>query len=89
MALLSTIFSLFGSGLGSLFSWAISTWQKYVANKQAASDKMNQDITAHSGDGAISVDDVDSAQWQLDNINQKLKQMDQEKPITPTEVPHA
>ncbi len=89
MTILMSILSVFGSGLSSIFNWAISYFQKWQANKQAASDQMNKDITDHAGDGAKSVNDSDSVDWQLGNIDDKLKQMDGEAPVKPEGDTHA
>lgn len=83
MTLITTILSVFGSGLGSLFSWIIALFQKEAAEKQAASDQMNQDISQHAGDGALSVGDMDSAEWQLQNLKNKLDQIDSQTAIKP------
>ncbi len=85
MAILGT----FGSGLSSLFSWVISYFQKREQEKQVATDQMNQDISNHAGDGAKSVSDSDSVDWQLGNIDDKLKQIDDKSPIKPQGEPHA
>lgn len=82
MAILSTILSVFGSGLGSLFSWAINLWEQHVQAEKQASDQMNQDIEAHANDGALSVADMQSAEGQIENLKQQAAQMDAAQPAT-------
>lgn len=82
MSLITTLLSVFGSGLGSLFSWLVQWFETKLAQKQAAINNMDADMSAHAGDGALSVSDMQSAQAQIDDINNQLNQLDQQQPVS-------
>ena len=44
---------------------------------------MQQDMESHSGDGAISVGDKQSAESQMQDLKNKLAQIDSQKSIQP------
>ena len=56
-------------------------FQQRQAQKQAAADNMDTQMSQHSGDGAISVGDMGSANQQVADIKTKLNQIDQDQTI--------
>lgn len=87
MAFIGTILSVFGSGLGTLFSWIVGLFVARKAAQDAASAQMNQDVIDHAQDGKISVGESQSAEAQLSDLDQQLKQIDQGKPTVVAKGP--
>lgn len=86
-AIISQFLGVFGSGLGSLFSYAVQWWENRKAAESAAENQMKQDIQDHSGDGQISVGEVSSAQQQLNDIDQQLSDIDNQSKTVIKPVP--
>lgn len=82
MSLITTILGVFGSGLGSLFTYFVNLYEQWQQEKQAAATEMTTDMDAHASDGALSVSDMQSAQNQIQDIQNQLDQLDQQQPVT-------
>lgn len=76
ISLITSILGVFGAGLGSLLSWAVSWFEARKAAEQQAANQMDADISAHAQDGVISVGDMDSALAQMDNLKVQAEQLD-------------
>lgn len=82
MTLIMTILSVFGNGLGTLFSWVVNYFTTKAQQAKNAVTSMFSDMDAHAGDGAISVGDKESAQAQIDDLKMQAQQMDSAPPVT-------
>lgn len=83
MTILTAILGALGGALGQLAQWFVG-W--FVAKKQAeaqAETDMENSISQHQDDGAQSVADANSADAQLQNIQEQEQQLNNPQPPTP------
>ena len=76
---LNPLVGIFGAGIGVLFTYLVNRYIQRRQQEQAASDAMDQDMSAHSGDGAISVGDMQSAQEQIQDLKNQFAKADAQK----------
>lgn len=75
--------AILGAGFGSLITYFVGQWISHRQAQASAITTMDQDMDAHSSDGALSVSDMQSAQGQLQDLQAQAAVLDQQ-PIQPT-----